>query len=78
MKANEIQSQADVERWLMAGNNLKQSDCPRYWRIASAVHRMRKRGINVLTALCGKSGYALYYVSNSERSRYLRIANKNN
>ena len=78
MKASEIQSQADVECWLMAGNNLKQSDCPRYWRIASAVHRMRKRGINVLTALCGKSGYALYYISSSERSRYLRIAKKNN
>jgi len=77
MKASEIQSQIDIERWLMAGNALKQSDCPRYWRVASAVYRMRKRGINVLTNLCGKSKYALYYISRSERSRYLRIANKN-
>lgn len=75
--ASQIQSQLDIENWLMSGRRLKQSDCPRYWRVASAVHRMRKRGINVLTNLCGKSKYALYYISSSDRSRYLRIANKN-
>ena len=69
-EASQIQSQLDIEHWLLSGRRLKQSDCPNYWRVASAVHRMRKRGINVLTNPCGKSGYALYYISSSERSRY--------
>ena len=76
MKASEIRGQLDIEHWLMAGNKLKQSDCPRYWRVASAVYRMRKRGINVLTNLCGQNKYAIYYISSGERSRYLRGSSK--
>lgn len=66
-----MSKQAQIWKHLLEGHTLTQEQARikfNHWRLASAVQRLRRKGVDVATHLIGEAKFAQYHVPASARA----------